>query len=176
MASLKIFENCLDMIANFKKAFGTYAMAFIIIINIYGILSRSVLKTPVIYVQELTILTGIWIFFIGMSLVLKSDSDIVVGFLVQRCSKRFQLINELFVDVTILFFSIVTAWETWKFLPYTRTEVPVMSFALGLPDELFFYPIGLGAISSFLFVFHRLIRHIILFHSKWETSLTQERV
>ena len=88
-----------------------------------------------------------------MSLVLKSDSDIVVGFLVQRCSKHFQLINEIFVDVIIRFFSIVTAWETWKFLPYTRTEVPVMSFALGLPDKLFFYPIGIGAISSFLIVF-----------------------
>ena len=62
MTSLKIFENCLDKIANFKKTFGTYAMAFIIFINIYGILSRYVLKTPVIYVQELTILTGIWIF------------------------------------------------------------------------------------------------------------------
>jgi TRAP-type C4-dicarboxylate transport system permease small subunit len=175
MTSFKIFENCLDKIANLKKTFGTYAMAFIIIINIYGILSRYVLKTPVIYVQELTILAGIWIFFIGMSLVLKSDSDIVVGFLVQRCSKRFQLINEIFVDVIILFFSIVTAWETWKFLPYTRTEVPVMSFALGLPDEFFFYPIGIGALSSFLIVFQKLIRHIISFHSRWEKSTTEER-
>ena len=43
-------------IGQVEKFFGIMAMAFIVIINVYGIALRYLLNHPVLYVQELTIL------------------------------------------------------------------------------------------------------------------------
>ena len=158
------------IITHIEKIFGIVVMAFIIIINIYGIASRYFLDMPIIYVQELTILGAVWIFFIGMGLVFKVHDAIVVDFLIKYLPHRFRLINELFVDLVIIFFVLITMWETWKFIPYTRTAAQVLSFALELPDEIFYYPIGVGAFSIFLTTFHVFLGHLIQFRSNWAGS------
>lgn len=170
--SLSGFYHGMDMvqkgIAKVEKVFGTFAMAFIILINIYGISSRYLLDQPIIYVKELTILGAVWLFFIGMGLVFKGHADITIEFLVRFFPRRLRMINDLMVDVMILFFMVFLAWQTWKFIPYTRTASHVMSFALELPDEIYFYPIGVGAISIFLTVFHDFVGRLAEFRPRWE--------
>jgi TRAP-type C4-dicarboxylate transport system permease small subunit len=167
------YEKGLDTLASFERFFGMLAMAFIILLNVYGISSRYFLNRPIMYIHELTILVAVWLFFIGMGLVFKAHSELHVEFLVRHFPKRLRLINDLFVDVMIFFFVVVLAWKTWKFIPFTRTEVPVLSFALGLRDEIYFYPIGLGAISIFLTVFHRFLCHLAQFRSNWKSTVVR---
>jgi TRAP-type C4-dicarboxylate transport system permease small subunit len=155
-------------IAKVEGVFGTVAMAFIILINIYGIFSRYFLDQPIIYVQELTILGAVWLFFVGMGLVFKAHADITVEFLVRLLSRRLRMVNELMVDVMILFFVVFLAWQTWKFIPFTRGTSHVLSFALELPDEIYFYPIGVGAISIFLTVFHDFVGRIAGIRYGWK--------
>lgn len=157
---LKNLSKLQSAIRRGEKAFCISAMAFIIALNIYGIGRRYIFNSPVIYVQELTILGGVWLTFIGIGLFFKDHSDITIDFLVQHLPKRLQLVNELFVDLVLLFFVGVTAWQCWNFLPFTRTASHVLSFALGLPEEVFYYPMGLGAISIFLTFLHHFIRHL----------------
>ena len=158
-------------IAKVEKAFGIFAMAFIVVINIYGITSRYFFDQPIIYIHELTILGAAWIFFIGMGLVFKVHSDITVDFLFRLFSKRIKMIDELAVDILCLFFLVVLAWQTWKFIPYTRGESHVLSFALELPDEIYYYPIGLGAISIFLTVFHNLVGRMVRWRTDWRAPV-----
>jgi TRAP-type C4-dicarboxylate transport system permease small subunit len=172
MMSLSGFYHGMDKvqrgIAKVERVFGMTAMAFIILINIYGISSRYLLDQPIIYVKELTILGAVWLFFIGMGLVFKGHADITVEFLVRLLPRRWRMINDLIIDVMILFFLVFLAWQTWKFIPYTRGTAHVMSFALELPDEIYFYPIGIGAISIFLTVFHDFVGRLAEFRSRWE--------
>ena len=154
-------------IAKLEKVFGMFAMAFIIVINIYGIFSRTFLDQPLIYIQELTILGAVWLFFIGMGLVFKAHSDVTVDFAVRLMPRRFKLVNEIVVDLLSMFFVLLLAWSTWEFIPYTRGASHILSFALELPDEIYFYPIGIGAISIFLTLFHDFFEHVIRFHSRW---------
>ena len=156
------------VIGKVEKVFGIVAMAFIIVINIYGIASRYFLDQPVIYIQELTILGAVWLFFIGMGLVFKVHSDITVEFVFRLMPNRLQLINELMVDVLTLFFLVSLVWLTCLFIPFTRGPVHHMSFALGMPDEIYYYPIALGAISIFLTVFQKFVGHLLSFRSDWQ--------
>lgn len=158
------FQN---WIAKLEKLFGMFAMAFIIIINIYGIFSRAFLNQPIIYVQELTILGAVWLFFIGMGLVFKVHSDVTVDFMVRLMPWRLRLINEIIVDLLSMLFVVLLAWATWKFIPYTRGSSHVLSFALELPDEIYYYPVGLGAISIFLTLFHNFFEHTFYFRTNW---------
>jgi TRAP-type C4-dicarboxylate transport system permease small subunit len=150
-------------IAMVERVFGMIAMAFIILINVFGISSRYLFDQPIIYVKELTILGAVWLF-----LVFKGHADITVEFLVRLLPRRWRMINDVMVDVMILFFLVFLAWQTWKFIPYTRGTAHVMSFALELPDEIYFYPIGIGAISIFLTVFHDFVGRLAKFRSRWE--------
>ena len=98
------FDKFQNGVARVEKAFGIFAIASIVVINIYGISSRYIFNTPVIYVQELTILAAVWLFFIGMGLVFKAHADIVVELVIKLFPKRLLLIHQLFADVVILFF------------------------------------------------------------------------
>ena len=157
-------------IAKAEKIFGNFAMAFIIVINIFGIFSRYILNYSIIYIPELTILGAVWLFFIGMGLVFKAHSDIKVEFLVRFLPRKYQLIDTLLVDILILFFAVTLAWQTWKFIPFCRLDSNFLSFALQLPDEIYYYPIGLGAISIFLTYFHDFIGNLINFQSDWKEA------
>jgi TRAP-type C4-dicarboxylate transport system permease small subunit len=156
-------------IGNIEKIFGITAMAFIICINIYGISSRYLFNRPILYVQELTILGAVWLFFIGMGLVFKVHSDITVEFIVKYFPQKVRMIGDLFVDLLILVFAFMVALETGKFIPFLHAqgESHALSFALELPDEIYFYPIGLGAISIFLTILHRFLVQLLGFRSSW---------
>ena len=170
-----LIDGLQNRIARVEKVFGMLAMAFIIVINIYGIFSRTFLDQPVIYIQELTILGAVWIYFIGMGLVFKVHSDATVDFIVKMMPRRMQLINEIVVDLLSMIFAVLLAWATWKFIPYTRGESHVLSFALELPDEIYYYPVGLGAVSIFFTFFHNFLNHMIQFRSNWAGDHLQNR-
>ena len=78
-----VIKKVIAFIAYIEKMFGIVAMAFILLINMWGILSRYLFNKPLIFIHELTILAGVWIFFIGMGLVFKTHSDITINFLVR---------------------------------------------------------------------------------------------
>lgn len=171
----KRMDRLQNGIAKAEKAFGIFAMAFIIVINIYGISSRYIFDQPVIYVQELTILGAVWIFFIGMGLIFKVRSDITVGFFVQLLPKRMQLLDGIVVAILCQIFLVVLAWQTWKFIPFTRGTSHVLSFALELPDEIYYYPVGLGAISIFLTVFQDFVRRLTRLSDEWEEHPIEDK-
>jgi len=176
--SLALFERSVDRLLNglafVEKIFGMFAMGFIIVINIYGIGSRYLFDLPVLFVHELTILGAVWLFFIGMGLVFKVHSDITVEFFMRLMPRRFGLVNNLVIELLILFFTLVLAWQTVLLIPFTRGASSFLSFALGLPDEIYFYPIGLGAVSIFLAVGHSFIKDLIRFRSDWNTGAPVE--
>jgi TRAP-type C4-dicarboxylate transport system permease small subunit len=167
-------DRFLNALAKVEKVFGIFAMAFIVVINVVGIGSRYLLDQPIIFIHELTILGAVWLFFIGMGLVFKVHSDITVEFVSRHFGRRLKLIDALLVDLLTLFFAMVLAWQTVLLLPYTRGESHVLSFALGLPDEIYFYPIGLSAVSIFVTIFHNFFGRLIDLPREWSSPETIE--
>ena len=168
-------DRFLNALAKVEKIFGIFAMAFIVVINVVGIGSRYLLDQPIIFIHELTILGAVWLFFIGMGLVFKVHSDITVEFVARHFGRRLKLIDALLVDILTLFFAIVLAWQTVLLLPYTRGESHVLSFALGLPDEIYFYPIGLSAVSIFITIAHNFMGRLIELPQKWTATESSAR-
>ena len=54
------------------------------------------------------------------------------------------------MNILAIAFAVILSWLTWNYIPYTRMASNVMSFALELPDEIYFYPVGLVGISIFI--------------------------
>ena len=157
---ISIIRKVLNLIANIEKVFGIVAMAFIVLINMWGILSRYLFNRPLIFIHELTILAGVWIFFIGMGLVFKNHSEITINFFVRILPDKLRLIIEVLTNVSVIVFAITLSYLTWKYIPYTRMASNVMSFALELPDEIYFYPVGLVGISIIISFTEKLIKSI----------------
>lgn len=151
-----------------EKYFGILGMGFIVLLNFYGITSRYVFNRPILYVHELTILVAVSLFFIGMGLVFKSGSGITVDLLIDKLPQRFQYINTIVVHFIVLFFSSCLFWQTLKFMPILRRQSRVrsISYFLGIPDEVYYYAIGLGALSIFITFIHSLLEHILASETK----------
>jgi TRAP-type C4-dicarboxylate transport system permease small subunit len=162
----------LNTLTRIEKPFCTFSMAFIILINIYGISSRFLFNKPVLYVQELTILSGTWLFFIGVALVFKSHGDITVDVLIKYFPHRLKMISEIAVDLLFLAFIVSLIWQTGRFVPFLHGhgESHAISFALEIPDAIYFYPIGIGAMSILLTVVHDLMGHFLDFRSRWKEA------
>jgi TRAP-type C4-dicarboxylate transport system permease small subunit len=168
----RALERLQKRIGQLEKFFGIVAMAFIVIINVYGIALRYLLNHPVLYVQELTILAAVYLFFIGMGLVFKAHSDISVEFLTRLLPPRLKTLDGIFIDAATVFFTLVLTWQSVKFIKFMhgQNESHAMSFALELPDAIYFYPVAVGAVSIFLTVFHSLLKRLADLPHAWSRS------
>lgn len=162
-------ERLQKRIGQVEKFFGMAAMGFIVLINAYGIALRYLLNHPVLYVQELTILAAVSFFFIGMGLVYKAHTDISVEFLTRLLPPRLKILDGIFIDAVTVLFTVVLAWQSVKFIKFMhgQGESHAISFALELPDAIYFYPVAVGAVSIFLTVFHSLIKRLAYLPHAW---------
>ena len=170
-----VIKKVTGTIEKIEKLFGISALAFMLLINIWGIVSRFFFNKPLIFVYELTILIGVWIFFVGMGLVFKMQSEIAVNFVVKLLPKRIQLLNEVIINLLVLVFAISISWLTWSYIPYTRMSSSVMSFALELPDEIYFYPVGVVGVSIFISFFERLLLSLNEFKNNFHNNKDEGR-
>ncbi|MFC1798819.1 TRAP transporter small permease [Thermodesulfobacteriota bacterium] len=172
MKFLKTMDKIQHWIGRIEKIFGTLAMGFIFIINIYGITSRYVFNRPVLYIQELTILSGISMFFIGMGIAFKEHGGITIDILIKFLPQRIQLINGIIVDLIAIFFMVVLAAQTFLYIQFLggQGESHAFSFALEIPDSIYFCPIGIGAVSIFLTFFYDILIRLEKFKAKWLLS------
>lgn len=168
-AAFRWMDTIQAWIAKIEKVIGITAMAFIIVINIYGISSRYLFNRPVLYIQELTILGAVSLCFIGIGLVFKNHADIMVDFVVRLFPHKLRLITNLIVDLIVLLFVGILAWKAYCFINFLglQSESHAFSFALEIPDQVFFYPIGIGALSIFLTALYDFLWRIARLRSTW---------
>lgn len=117
-------------------------LMLMVAVNGLEIVGRGLFQRSFNWVQEVSILAAMWIYFFAYALIAKDEEYIRVDFLANMLSEpRRRAVSILARLVTIGFHATVTwyAVETYRFLSLFRTSV------LDWPESLFVLPILLGA-------------------------------
>jgi len=116
--------------------------AFMVGINGLEIVSRALFSTSYSWVQEVSILSAMWIYFFAYGLIAKNEEYIRVDFAVQLMPEPWRRGIDIFARlVTIGFHCVVACFavETFRFLGLFESAV------LNWPEYLFVLPLLIAA-------------------------------
>jgi TRAP-type C4-dicarboxylate transport system permease small subunit len=116
--------------------------AFMVAINALEIISRALFSTSYSWVQEVSILGAMWVYFFAYGLIAKNEEYIRVDFAVQLMPQSLRRVIDIFARLVTIGFHCVVAWfavETFRFLGMFETAV------LNWPEYLFVLPLLIGA-------------------------------
>src|SRR5512139_2342428 len=115
---LVIYKKWMDVLAKIESAASMAMMAFLILTNGVGIFARYFLNRPILWVHELTILIGTWLFYVGMGLLYARKEDITLDLVVNKMPKRMRRATELTINGIVLIFLVLLAVYSYKLIPF----------------------------------------------------------
>ena len=101
-------------------------------------------STSYSWVQEVSILSAMWIYFFAYALIAKNEEYIRVDFAAQLMPESWRRGIDIFARLVTIGFHCVVAWfavETFRFLGLFETSV------LNWPESLFVLPLLIAAID-----------------------------
>jgi TRAP-type C4-dicarboxylate transport system permease small subunit len=140
-ATLRIY---LDLSRRIVIAVSCAMFAFMVAINALEIVGRGFFSVSFSWVQEVSILGAMWIYFFTYALIAKNEEYIRVDFAAKLMPEAWQYAVDVFARLVTIFFHGMVAWfavETYRFLGLFTTSVLIW------PESLFVLPILIGAID-----------------------------
>ena len=134
----------LDLTRRVVMASSIAFLALMVAINGVEIVGRGVFGRSFVWVQEISIVSAMWVYFFAYGLIAKDDEYIRVDLFANLAGPTAQRAMAIFARLATIAFHAVVAWfaiETWQFLNLFRTSV------LDWPESLFVLPILAGAID-----------------------------
>lgn len=116
--------------------------ALMVAVNALEIIGRALFGTSFSWVQEISILAAMWVYFFAYALVAKNDEYIRVDLLAHYLPPSANLWMDILARLAVVVFHAVVLWfgiETFRFLGLFTTSV------LDWPESLFVLPIVLGS-------------------------------
>lgn len=117
-------------------------LALMVAINGFEIAGRAFLDRSFVWVQEISIISAMWVYFFAYGLVAKDGEYIRVDLFASFLGPRARRAMDMFARLVTIGFHAVVAWfavETFQFLGLFRTSV------LDWPESLFVLPLLAGA-------------------------------
>lgn len=128
-----------------KRAVLGIAVAVLVLmvaINGLEIVGRGLFQRSFTWVQEVSIIAAMWVYFAAYAVIAKDDEYIRVDILAGVLSESARRAMTVFAHLATIVFHATVLWfafETWKFLDLFRTSV------LDWPESLFVVPIVICA-------------------------------
>jgi TRAP-type C4-dicarboxylate transport system permease small subunit len=137
-----ILRAYLDLSRKIVIAVSCTFFALMVAINGLEITARAFFATSFSWVQEVSILSAMWVYFFAYALIAKNEEYIRVDFAAQLMPQNWRRAVDLFARLVTIAFHGVVAWfavETFRFLGLFTTSVLVW------PESLFVLPLLIGA-------------------------------
>jgi TRAP-type C4-dicarboxylate transport system permease small subunit len=118
--------------------------ALMVAINGLEIVARALFSVSFSWVQEVSILAAMWVYFFAYALIAKNEEYIRVDFAVKLMPESWQYAVDIFARLVTILFQGLVAWfalETYRFLGLFTTSVLIW------PESLFVLPILIGAVD-----------------------------
>lgn len=157
---LAAYKRGVDSLAKVESAACMAMMAFLILINGIGIFTRYFLNRPILWVHELTILVGTWLFYVGMGLLYARKEDIALDIVINKMPPGMRWITEQVILWIILVFLVVLTFTTYKLIPFVSMSGSMLSFSLGIKDFYYYIPVGVGSILIFIPVLYKVLSRL----------------
>jgi TRAP-type C4-dicarboxylate transport system permease small subunit len=157
---LRIYKKGMDFLVRIESAIVMVGMAFLILINAVGIFTRYFLNRPILWVHELTILSGTWFFYIGVGILFAKQGDITWEVIVKKMPEKAQRVVDLIINGIVLAFLVLLAISTYRLIPFVTMQGSMLSFDLGIPDVFYYVPVGVGAVLMFIPILYKTLEAI----------------
>lgn len=128
-----------------KRVVTVVAIAFLALmvgVNSVEIGGRGLFGRSFVWVQEISIISAMWVYFFAYGLIAKDREYIRVDFLANLMGPGARAAMDVFARLATIGFHATVLWfgiEAWRFLGLFRTSI------LDWPESLFVLPILLGA-------------------------------
>ena len=163
---LDTYKKWMDALAKVESAPSMAMMAFLILMNGVGIFTRYFLNRPLLWVHELTILIGTWLFYVGTGLLYTRKEDISLDLIVNKMPERMRWMTEQVIHWMILIFLIILTIASYKLIPFVSMSGSMLSFSLGIKDVYYYIPVGVGSILMFIPVLYKTLKELKLVNKK----------
>jgi TRAP-type C4-dicarboxylate transport system permease small subunit len=115
---LETYKKWMDRLAKVEAFASMLMMASLILMNGVGIFTRYFLNRPILWVHELTILIGTWLFYVGMGLLYARREDISLDLIVNKMPERMRWMTEQVIHWMILLFLVILTIATYNLIPF----------------------------------------------------------
>ena len=159
-AFLETYKKWMDRLARLEAFASMLMMASLILMNGVGIFTRYFLNRPILWVHELTILIGTWLFFVGMGLLYARREDISLDLIVNKMPERIRWMTEQVIHWMILVFLVILTIASYKLIPFVSMSGSMLSFSLGIKDVYYYIPVGVGSILMFIPVLYKTLKEL----------------
>ncbi len=128
-----------------KRVVLTISIAFLalmVAINGIEIVGRGLFGRSFVWVQEVSIMSAMWVYFFAYGLIAKDQEYIRVDLFANFAGPAAKAFIALFARLATIAFHATVLWfgiEAWRFLGLFRTSI------LDWPESLFVLPILVGA-------------------------------
>lgn len=139
-----VLRAYLDLTRRIVIAVSCGFFAFMVAINGLEIVGRAFFSISFSWVQEVSILSAMWIYFFAYALIAKNEEYIRVDFAAQLMPEAWQRATNIFARLATILFHGLVVWfavETYRFLGLFTTSVLIW------PESLFVLPLLIGAID-----------------------------
>ncbi|MBL8691137.1 MAG: TRAP transporter small permease subunit [Rhodospirillaceae bacterium] len=117
-------------------------LALMVAINGIEIVGRGLFGRSFVWVQEISIMSAMWVYFFAYGLIAKDEEYIRVDLFATFAGPAAKAAVALFARLATIAFHATVLWfgiEAWRFLGLFRTSI------LDWPESLFVLPILIGA-------------------------------
>ena len=159
-AFLRTYKKGMGALVKIESAIVMMGMAFLILINAVGIFTRYFLNRPILWVHELTILSGTWLFYIGVGILFARQGDITWEAIIKKLPEKVQRVLDLAINGIVLAFLVLLAISTYRLIPFVAMQGSMLSFDLGISDVFYYAPVGVGAILMFIPILYKTLETV----------------
>lgn len=137
-----VLRSCLAISKRIVAVVAVAMLILMVVINGIEIVGRGGFARSFTWVQEVSIIAAMWVYFFAYGLIAKDDEYIRVDIVANLLGEAARHALTVFARIATIAFHAIVLWfafETWRFLGLFRTSI------LDWPESLFVLPIMLGA-------------------------------
>ncbi len=145
---MKVFKTIKDLVDRLLVFLSLSALLAMIVIILYQVFSRQILKSTPSWAEELSLLLFVWVSLLGIAYGFRKKLHIGVGFLVGIFPEKLQNLCDLFAKVLVLFFGGVLTFYGWKFTMLMNNSTMA---GTGLPSSVLYAALPVTGVYILLY-------------------------
>ena len=96
-------KSCLKILCNLDLFIAAVAMVVLTLVTAAGVVMRYVLKTPLLWQEEVQAFCQVWMIFLGASVAFRAGSIVAIEMFVDSLPEKGQRIMGYVIDMIVLF-------------------------------------------------------------------------
>ena len=96
-------KSCLKILCNLDLFIAAVAMVVLTLVTAAGVVMRYVLKTPLLWQEEIQAFCQVWMIFLGASVAFRAGSIVAIEMFVDSLPEKGQRIMGYVIDMIVLF-------------------------------------------------------------------------